>query len=60
MHEQTDYVEFLTTGDVVTGQYQCSECNYGVSVRRALPLCPMCGGRVWEEQYKQPDEQLLQ
>ena len=26
------------------GDYRCEECGYGVSVVRALPRCPMCGG----------------
>jgi rubredoxin len=30
------------------GDYRCEECGYGVSVVRALPRCPMCGGDDWE------------
>ncbi len=30
------------------GDYRCQECGYGVSVMRALPRCPMCGGVEWE------------
>jgi rRNA maturation endonuclease Nob1 len=56
MHEQVDYVEFFATGDAVDGRYRCSDCSYGVSVHRELPLCPMCGGRVWEQLFEQPDE----
>jgi hypothetical protein len=43
-----DYVEFLATGDRAKGEYHCSDCGYGVTVYRALPRCPMCGGRTWE------------
>ena len=44
-----DYVEFLAAGQVVTGEFHCSECGYGVAIVRALPLCPMCGGESWEQ-----------
>jgi rubrerythrin len=43
-----DCVDFLAMGTVVTGEFRCSECGYGVSISRALPLCPMCGGTSWE------------
>lgn len=35
-------------GDRVVGEFHCAECGYGVAVRRELPVCPMCGGCVWE------------
>ena len=60
MHEQPDYVEFFATGQTVNGQYQCSECSYGVSIHRELPPCPMCGGHVWELLLQRHDEQPLQ
>jgi rubrerythrin len=43
-----DYVDFFVTGDVAVGEFRCSECGYGISINRPLPLCPMCGGRTWE------------
>jgi len=46
--ELPDYVQFFATGTITVGQFHCSECGYGVSVRRSLPLCPMCGGTSWE------------
>jgi len=58
MRDQPDYVEFFSTGDHVDGRYMCSECSYGVSVQRDLPRCPMCGGKVWEELFEQPDDEL--
>jgi rubredoxin len=45
-----DFVEFLETGDDANGRYQCSDCGYGVTIRRELPICPMCGGTIWESQ----------
>jgi len=33
----------------VKGEFHCSECGYGVTIVRALPLCPMCGGTSWEQ-----------
>jgi len=26
----------------------CAVCGYGISVRSAPELCPMCGSSVWE------------
>jgi hypothetical protein len=42
------FVNFLRAGTSAKGEYHCSECGYGVTVFRALPLCPMCGGNGWE------------
>jgi rubrerythrin len=46
--EAAGYVEFAATGDAVVGAFHCAECGYGVTVQRALPQCPMCGGTAWE------------
>jgi rubrerythrin len=43
-----EFVEFLQMGDAVKGEFHCSECGYGVTVCRELPVCPMCSGEVWE------------
>jgi len=44
-----DYVEFWSAGVAVKGEFHCSECGYGVTIHRALPICPMCGGQSWEQ-----------
>jgi rubrerythrin len=44
-----DYVEFWASGQIVTGEFHCSDCGYGVTIMRALPLCPMCHGTSWEQ-----------
>jgi hypothetical protein len=31
------------------GDYRCAECGYGVTVRRDLLRCPMCGMAAWLE-----------
>jgi rubredoxin len=49
-----DYVEFWVTGQPVKGEFHCSECGYGVTIVRALPLCPMCGGTSWEQSAWSP------
>jgi hypothetical protein len=36
-------------GALPGGDYLCGECGYGVTVRRELPRCPMCGAMAWEE-----------
>jgi len=43
------FVAFLAAGEPAVGDFRCSECGYGVSVCRALPVCPMCGGVAWED-----------
>ena len=43
------FVDFRTSGDPAKGEYHCADCGYGVTVYRALPLCPMCGGTTWEQ-----------
>jgi rubrerythrin len=43
-----DFVEFQGTGAQAKGQFRCADCGYGVTVRSALPVCPMCGGESWE------------
>jgi hypothetical protein len=44
-----DFVEFWSAGESVKGEFHCSECGYGVTIVRVLPLCPMCGGESWEQ-----------
>ena len=44
-----DFVEFWAAGQNVKGEFHCSECGYGVTIVRTLPLCPMCGGTSWEQ-----------
>ena len=43
-----EVVEFFAAGAKATGQYRCSGCGYGVTVRSELPVCPMCSGETWE------------
>ena len=38
---------FARAGDVLQGDFRCVECGYGVTIYRALPVCPMCGGSAW-------------
>jgi rubrerythrin len=61
--EPDGYVSFWAAGELVKGEFHCSECGYGVAVRRELPRCPMCGGTVWEQAAWSPitraREQLL-
>jgi rubredoxin len=47
--EPGSYVTFRTAGEVVKGEFHCSECGYGVTVYRELPSCPMCSGTTWEQ-----------
>jgi hypothetical protein len=44
-----DFVEILLAGVQVKGEFHCSECGYGVTICRELPLCPMCGNESWEQ-----------
>ena len=49
-----EYVEFWPSGQAVKGEFHCSSCGYGVTIVRALPVCPMCGGRAWEQSTWSP------
>ena len=49
-----EYVEFWAAGQTVKGEFHCSSCGYGVTVVRALPTCPMCGGSSWEQSTWSP------
>jgi len=44
-----EFVESFARGALVTGEFHCSECGYGVAIFRVLPRCPMCGCETWEE-----------
>ena len=43
-----DFVKFARAGSSADGDYHCSSCGYGISVRQVLPRCPMCSGVTWE------------
>jgi rubrerythrin len=45
---------FLTAGAAGRGEYHCAECGYGIVTSRLLPVCPMCGSRVWEPSSSSP------
>jgi rubrerythrin len=49
-----DFVHFHAAGARVKGEFHCSECGYGVTVYRTLPVCPMCGGAQWEQSAWSP------
>jgi len=38
----------LHAGQAARGEFRCADCGYGVTIRRALPACPMCRGEDWE------------
>jgi rubredoxin len=38
----------LRAGHAARGEFRCTDCGYGVAIRRALPVCPMCRGDHWE------------
>jgi hypothetical protein len=54
-----DFVEFWAAGQSVKGEFHCSDCGYGVTIVRALPLCPMCGGKAWEQSPWSPFKRAL-
>ena len=45
---------FVVAGGLARGEYHCSECGYGIVTGRELPLCPMCGGQIWEPSSTSP------
>lgn len=52
--DDTGFVEFAVAGAEVAGDFRCAECGYGAVVQRVIPLCPMCGGTVWESHGSAP------
>lgn len=54
-----EFVEFFAAGQSVKGEYHCSDCGYGVTIVRALPRCPMCGGTSWEQSAWSPFSRTL-
>lgn len=46
--DELDFAELTVSGAEVSGEFRCADCGYGAVVQRVLPLCPMCGGTVWE------------
>lgn len=48
------FVQFLEAGTATKGEFHCAECSYGVTVQATLPVCPMCGGRAWEQSASRP------
>lgn len=43
------FVEFALAGAPAKGDFRCTDCGYGAVVQRVLPICPMCGGAIWEQ-----------
>ena len=48
------FVELARAGTELAGEFRCADCGYGAVVQRALPICPMCGGDVWESHRPRP------
>ena len=46
--EDPGFIDFATAGSYTPGEFQCTDCGYGVVVQLILPPCPMCRGTVWE------------
>ncbi len=53
-NDEHDFVEFQRAGASVNGEFECSCCGYGVTIRRELPRCPMCGEELWERSQRNP------
>lgn len=49
-----DFVAFHEAGVPAKGSFRCTDCGYGVVVTATLPICPMCGGTIWEESAWSP------
>jgi rubredoxin len=59
-HRLDEYVVFARTGTVVVGEYHCTGCGYGVTVRGPLPDCPMCAESNWEQAAWSPFSRAAQ
>jgi hypothetical protein len=38
----------VRAGKAARGDFRCTDCGYGVTIRRTLPACPMCRGEDWD------------
>jgi len=47
--QDADSARFRAAGDPAKGEFHCAVCSYGVIVHSTLPVCPMCGGGMWQE-----------
>jgi hypothetical protein len=47
--EDPGFVDFAVAGAELSGEFRCADCGYGAVIQRTLPVCPMCGGSVWEK-----------
>jgi hypothetical protein len=43
-----DEVPHYAAGEPCKGEFRCADCEYGVTVYRELPICPMCGCESWQ------------
>jgi hypothetical protein len=46
--EDLGFADLALAGAALAGEFRCADCGYGAVIHRILPLCPMCGGTVWE------------
>jgi len=42
------FLDYALAGTELSGEFRCADCGYGAVIHRVLPVCPMCGGTVWE------------
>jgi hypothetical protein len=47
--QDAGFARFRAAGDPAKGEFHCGHCSYGVIVHAKLPVCPMCGGGMWEQ-----------
>jgi rubredoxin len=57
--EPGSYVDFRLAGESVKGEFHCSQCGYGITIYRELPVCPMCSGTTWEQSAWSPFTRAL-
>ncbi len=46
------FLDFAVAGTERAGEFRCADCGYGAVIQRVLPVCPMCGGTVWESRQR--------
>jgi rubrerythrin len=46
--DDSGFLDFALAGTVLAGEFRCADCGYGAVVHHVLPVCPMCGGTVWQ------------
>ena len=52
--DEHDYVEFVRAGASGSGSFECTACGHRIMLVGELPVCRVCGERLWEHSAWRP------